>query len=68
MGACEPGQGRKSAAISGNLQVRWTSHRGPRKRVQGSAVEQLNISPPRRQPRGNSLAYASGYDNRGGPL
>ena len=29
MGACKPGQGRKSAAISGNLQVRRTSHREP---------------------------------------
>ena len=27
MGACEPGQGRKSAAISSHLQVRWASHR-----------------------------------------
>ena len=29
MGACEPGQGRKSAAISGYLQVRRASHRIP---------------------------------------
>ncbi len=29
MGACEPGQGRKSAAISGNLQVRLASHPAP---------------------------------------
>ncbi len=29
MGACKPGQRRKSAAISGHLQVRWTSHRRP---------------------------------------
>ena len=29
MGTCEPGQGRKSAAISSHLFVRWVSHRGP---------------------------------------
>ncbi len=30
MGTCEPGQGRKSAAISSHLFVRWASHVGPR--------------------------------------
>ena len=29
MGSCEPGQGRKSAAISSPPQVRWVSHRRP---------------------------------------
>ena len=29
MGSCQPGQGRKSAAISSPLQVRWASHRQP---------------------------------------
>ena len=29
MGTCEPGQGRKSAAISSHLFVRWVSHRRP---------------------------------------
>jgi len=37
MGACEPGQGRKPAAISGHLQVRWASHRGP-ERMQGLEI------------------------------
>ena len=29
MGTCEPGQGRKSAAISSHLFVRWVSHPAP---------------------------------------
>ena len=29
MGSCQPGQGRKSAAIRSPLQVRWASHRQP---------------------------------------
>ncbi len=37
MGACEPGQGRKSAAISGHLQVRRASHQAP-------AIMDLGIS------------------------
>ena len=42
MGACEPGQGRKSAAISGNLQVRWTSRRGAWQR-EDSGIQGLGI-------------------------
>ncbi len=37
MGTCEPGQGRKSAAISSHPFVRWVSHGGP-KIVAGGSV------------------------------
>ena len=50
MGACEPGQGRKSAAISGYLQVRWASHRVPWDKkglvIRDWGLEKRDISDP----------------------
>jgi hypothetical protein len=46
MGPCEPGQGRKSAAISSSHQVRWASHPGPTAQSQGDKLSRLGARPP----------------------
>lgn len=68
MGSCEPGQGRKPAAISSHPHVWWASHRGPATsaRVAEEYPSAASAGEPKRMPDDSGLSNSSSTSAKAG--
>lgn len=68
MGSCEPGQGRKPAAISSHPHVWWASHRGPATsaRVAEEYPSAASAGEPKRMSDDSGLSHSSSSSAKAG--